>query len=87
MEAFACGTPVVAFRSGALAEIIEHGNTGFLVDSEAEMVDAILAAGDLDPDICRYTAHRRFSLARMTAAYLELYSRLAGKTGGDLART
>jgi glycosyltransferase involved in cell wall biosynthesis len=81
MEAFACGTPVIAFRSGALAEIIEPGKTGFLVDSEAEMAAAIPAAGDLDPDVCRYTARQRFSLARMTAAYLELYSRLAGKSG------
>ena len=86
MEAFACGTPVIGFRSGALAEIIEPGKTGFLVDSEAEMAAAISAAGDLDPDICRYTARRRFSLSRMTASYLELYSRLAGMSAATSGR-
>jgi glycosyltransferase involved in cell wall biosynthesis len=60
-----------------LAEIVEHGRTGFLVDDEAEMADAILAAGDLDSDICRETARRRFSLEHMVAAYLGLYMQLA----------
>jgi glycosyltransferase involved in cell wall biosynthesis len=32
VEAFACGTPVIASRTGALAEIIEHGKTGLLFD-------------------------------------------------------
>jgi glycosyltransferase involved in cell wall biosynthesis len=84
MEALACGTPVIAFRSGALPEIIEHGRTGFLVNDESEMADAILAAGDLNSEICRETACRRFSLGRMTAAYLELYSQLARKSDGKV---
>jgi glycosyltransferase involved in cell wall biosynthesis len=32
MEALACGTPVIAFRVGALPDIVEHGTTGFLVE-------------------------------------------------------
>jgi glycosyltransferase involved in cell wall biosynthesis len=80
MESLACGTPVVAFQSGALAEIVEPGRTGFLVSGEREMADAISAAGDIDPETCRETARRRFSLGRMTAAYLALYSRLTDRT-------
>jgi glycosyltransferase involved in cell wall biosynthesis len=79
MESLACGTPVVAFRSGALAEIVEPGRTGFLVSGEAEMADAISAAGDIDPETCREAARQRFSLGRMTAAYLALYSRLSDR--------
>ena len=41
MEALACGTPVVAFRVGALPEIIQPNVTGFLVDTIEEMADAI----------------------------------------------
>ena len=41
MEALACGTPVVAFGSGALAEIVEHGVTGFLVRDTAQMAAAM----------------------------------------------
>ena len=47
MEALASGTPVVAFRSGALPTLIEHGRTGFVVDGTARMADAIAAAGAL----------------------------------------
>lgn len=78
MESLACGTPVVAFPSGALAEIIEDGRTGFLVEDAAEMADAIEAAGALDPEVCRAEARRRFPIHRMIAAYLERYHQLAG---------
>jgi glycosyltransferase involved in cell wall biosynthesis len=80
MEALACGTPVIAFRRGALADIVEHGKTGFLVNDESEMAEAILAAADLDPEVCRNRARERFSLARMSAAYFEVYRRLARGT-------
>jgi glycosyltransferase involved in cell wall biosynthesis len=51
---------VIAFRRGALAEIVEHGKTGFLVDSVEEMGDAIGAAGHLDPEACRRDARAIF---------------------------
>lgn len=77
MEALACGTPVIAFRTGALPEIIEHGRTGLLVDDVDGMAEAIRAVDELDPEMCRATAQTRFSVARMTAQYLERYDRLA----------
>jgi glycosyltransferase involved in cell wall biosynthesis len=76
MEAMACGTPVVAFRSGALSELIEPGRTGFLVDNVNEMAEAIVAAARLDSEACREVARRRFDAARMAARYMELYDRL-----------
>jgi glycosyltransferase involved in cell wall biosynthesis len=78
MEALACGTPVVAFPVGALPEIVEHGTTGYLVQDEREMADAIRAAAALDPEACRSAARMRFSLARMVERYLALYEELAG---------
>lgn len=76
MEALSCGTPVVAFRSGALTEIVEDGKTGYLVDHEKEMADAIHAVDAIDPETCRKTASERFSVARMTDQYLALYRNL-----------
>ncbi len=77
MEALACGTPVVAYPSGALPELIEHGVTGFLVHNVAEMADAMQAASRLDPEACRAAARARCSDAAMVARYLGLYARLA----------
>ena len=80
MEALACGTPVIAFRAGALSDIVEHGRTGFLVSDEAEMADAMRCAGDIDPLACRATAEARFSQDRMTDAYIARYHALAART-------
>ena len=77
MEALASGTPVIAFRSGALPEIVEHGVTGLIVDDAEEMADAIRRIGDIDPVVCRRAACERFPLQRTTDAYLALYRRLA----------
>ena len=76
MEAMASGTPVIAFRSGALPDIVEHGVTGFLVDDAAGMADAIGQLDRIDPAACRAAALSRFSVRRTTRAYLDLYERL-----------
>ena len=77
MEALASGVPVIAFRSGALAEIVEDGVTGFLVDGVEEMADAIRRVDRIDRARCREAACRRFPVQRATDAYLDLYRRLA----------
>lgn len=77
MEAMACGTPVIAFPSGALADIVKHGRTGFLVRDAREMAEAIKNAGDLDPDVCRSVAREQFSSGRMIQRYFEVYERIA----------
>jgi glycosyltransferase involved in cell wall biosynthesis len=77
MEALAAGTPVVAHPAGALAEIVEHGRTGFLVGDVAQMAEAMRAASHLDPARCRETARARFALERMAGQYLDRYRRLA----------
>jgi glycosyltransferase involved in cell wall biosynthesis len=77
MEALACGTPVIAFPAGALAEVVENGRTGFLVNDEKEMADAIAAVDSIDPEECRRAARERFSSARMVQDYFSFYRRLA----------
>jgi glycosyltransferase involved in cell wall biosynthesis len=78
MEALACGTPVIAFRSGALPEIVEQGRTGFIVDGVEEMAQAMSDVDGLDPNCCRRAARVRFSAQSMTTEYLGLYERLIG---------
>jgi glycosyltransferase involved in cell wall biosynthesis len=77
-EALACGTPVVAFPNGALPETIEHGRTGFLIETVAAMAEAIGEAAKLDPGLCRAEARRRFSARQMIDRYLDLYAALIG---------
>lgn len=75
-EAMACGTPVIAFPNGALPETIEHGRTGLLVDDVGQMAEAIEAVRDFSPEACRRSARDRFSLERMTGAYIARYRAL-----------
>ena len=74
MEALSVGTPVIAFRSGALTEIVEHGVTGFLVDNVDEMADAIRRIDQIRPEDCRAAAEQRFSRDRMVHDYFDLYA-------------
>jgi glycosyltransferase involved in cell wall biosynthesis len=77
MEAMAAGTPVIAWRSGALPEIIADGRTGFLVSSVEEMADAIAHVGCIDPQECRREAEERFDARAMFSRYLSLYESVA----------
>jgi glycosyltransferase involved in cell wall biosynthesis len=76
MESLAAGTPVIAFPSGALPEIIEDGVTGYLVTNTREMARAIAAVDKLDPEACRREARRRFSASKMAERYLEVYAQI-----------
>lgn len=81
MEALAAGTPVIACRSGALPEIVEHGRTGLLVEpgDVDGIADAIRAASTIDPELCRAAARERFPVERMTGAYLARHAELAAR--------
>jgi glycosyltransferase involved in cell wall biosynthesis len=79
-EALAAGTPVVAFDTGALAETVESGSTGILVDDAKDLPDAILQARRLSPDVCRAAALARFSARRMIEAYFILYREMVAST-------
>lgn len=77
MEALAAGTPVVAYPSGALKEIVEDGVTGYLVRDIEEMAEAIRSVHLILPAACRAAAERRFSLDRMIDSYFDLFTSLA----------
>lgn len=83
-EALMSGTPVVAWRRGAMPELIEDGTTGFVVGAIEEAVEALARLDRLDRKQCRQAAEARFDLRVMTAGYVAVYSRLvAGSNGSE----
>jgi glycosyltransferase involved in cell wall biosynthesis len=78
IEAMACGTPVVAFRSGSVPEVVKHGVSGFIVDTIEEAVAAVGQVADLDRAKIRAEFERRFTVERMARDYLEIYEALDG---------
>jgi glycosyltransferase involved in cell wall biosynthesis len=79
MEAMASGTPVIAFPSGALPEIVEDGVTGILVFDVAEMAWAISDANRISPETARRAAEEKFSSKAMTDGYESLYRAIASE--------
>jgi glycosyltransferase involved in cell wall biosynthesis len=69
IEAMACGTPVVSFNRGAAPEIIENGKTGYVVDTTAEMVDAVHKLNRIKRAYCREYVEKKFSVRRMVNDY------------------
>jgi glycosyltransferase involved in cell wall biosynthesis len=76
IEAMSCGTPVIAWPHGAVSEIVEHGVTGFIVDSIEAAVAAVHDLPRLDRAMVRARFEERFSAARMAQDYLAVYRKL-----------
>jgi UDP-glucose:tetrahydrobiopterin glucosyltransferase len=78
-EAQACGAPVVAFRRGALEEVIVDGTTGFLVepDDHQAAADAVNRAPALSRRTCREHAESNLDMDSSLDAHEELYARVA----------
>jgi glycosyltransferase involved in cell wall biosynthesis len=79
IESMACGTPVVAYGRGSVPEVIDEGVSGFVVSSVDESVRALGKIHELDRARCRRSFEQRFSAARMTRDYLEIYERITAK--------
>ncbi len=72
VEALACGTPVIALRRGSTPEVIRHAVTGFLCDSEDDLVEAVQSLASLDRANCRDDAETRFDVQNLATRVLEV---------------
>jgi len=72
-EAMACGTPVIAYNRGAVPEVIEHGTSGFIVNTQQEAINAVGQLDSIDRQHCRRAFEQHFSSQHMTQNYLRLY--------------
>jgi glycosyltransferase involved in cell wall biosynthesis len=76
IEALACGTPIIARRSGALPEIIRDGIDGYFGDDVTAMAFKVDRVEDLDREAIRESVIDRFSVERMTDGYEAIYRKM-----------
>lgn len=75
-EAMLCGTPVIAFNRGSMPELIKDKETGFLVHTVDEAVEAVNSLSSINRQACFDWANSQFSCDKMVSDYLELYKQI-----------
>ena len=84
IEALSCGTPVIAWNHGSIPELLEHGVTGFVVDSIEAAAEAVDRARTLDRAACRKAFEARFEAGRMAREYVTIYEKVIERGGRRL---
>jgi glycosyltransferase involved in cell wall biosynthesis len=84
IEAIACGTPVIAYRGGAVPEIMEQGHTGFVVDGLEDAVEAVQRVRELSRKRCREVFEKRFTATRMAREYAQVFERLIKRNAEEI---
>ena len=80
VEALACGTPVIAFPEGSAPEVVQDGETGFVVEDEHAMARAVARLPEIDPAACRHACEQRFGVAAVVGAYESVYRAAMSQT-------
>jgi glycosyltransferase involved in cell wall biosynthesis len=75
IEALACGTPVIARLRGSVPEVLNEGETGFIVQDVDGAVRAVESLDRVDRRRCRQLFEERFTATRMARQYVGLYER------------
>jgi glycosyltransferase involved in cell wall biosynthesis len=78
-ESMACGTPVLGIDLGSVREVVDHGVTGFVVDSVEEAVQLLPRVEQIDRGACRARVEEYFSVDSMTEGYLGAYRTVLGE--------
>ena len=76
IESMACGTPVIAYNRGSVAEIVDDGLTGYIVEDETSAVAAVGLISNLKREAIRKQFETRFTARRMALDYLATYRSL-----------
>ena len=82
IEAMACGTPVIAYNRGAAPELVQDGETGYVVNSLDEMVDSVKKVNQIDPMRCKQRVLRNFDVPVLADNYLKAYQNILSESDG-----
>lgn len=74
IESLACGTPVIAYNNGSVSEVLDHGRSGWIVNSITEAANAVTNIHRMCRDACRQAFVERFTVGRMAEDYLTAYT-------------
>lgn len=80
IDALASGTPVIAYRRGAVPEIIEHGVNGFIAENYREFKEYMKRVGEISPADCRRSVERKFSTKILAQNYVDLYRKIISES-------
>lgn len=84
IEAMACGTPTIAYRRGAIPEVLQHGVTGYIVDNQQQAVAAVERITDLDRHTCRQVFETDYTVERMARDYVSVYKKTVEKSDNQI---
>jgi glycosyltransferase involved in cell wall biosynthesis len=73
-EANAAGVPVIAMDLGSCREVIQDGQTGFLVNNVTEAIRALGRLSQIDRRACRNRVSQYFSVDTMVEGYERVYA-------------
>ena len=81
-EANAAGVPVIAMDLGSCREVIQDGQTGFLVNNVEQAVQMLGRIPEIDRRACHTRVQERFSVDTMVEAYERVYSTIFALEAG-----
>lgn len=76
IESMATGTPVIAYNIGSAPELIDDGKTGYVVNNQFEMIEAIKRVGKLKRSDCRRRVEDKFTVEKMVDGYEGVYQKI-----------
>jgi glycosyltransferase involved in cell wall biosynthesis len=75
-ESMAAGVPVIAMDLGSCREVIADKQTGFLVNTVDEAVEAVGKIDRIDRKQCRQRVEENFTIDKMVAGYEKVYAEI-----------
>jgi glycosyltransferase involved in cell wall biosynthesis len=75
-ESMAAGVPLIAMDLGSCREVIADGQTGFLVNSVDEAVEAVGKIENIDRRKCRQRVEDNFVIDCMVEGYEKVYEEI-----------